>query len=403
MQAKARLKVCSGHPGYSPGPARVYHPRQLALFTSTPDPIPIGIHWEPDEGEEVIIDEGLSMIKNKNSSQLLISGFGVFLEQENERLIVSREGKTVYKFPLHHMNEVIISSRGISISSGLIADLCQRGIRLSLLSSTGRPLAMITSPLLTSTTLIRREQILAFQDQRGVEVSKAILSGKFHNQEKLVLLFHKSLKQKDPQRAEKIQEAARSITVLRGKVKKITGESIDEIRAALLEVEEEGNRMYWEAVRKIIDRKFEFLGRVHQQAAEAIRSMLNYGYGLLYSQIWGAVLQAGLEPFAGFLHVDQPGRSSLVLDLAEEFGQPVVDLPIISQVNLGEINRVHNGLLDPETRESIGQKILERLGSTQISEDREYQIRSIIQIQARHLASFLRGEEGKYKPFRFKW
>ncbi len=130
--------------------------------------------------------------------------------------------------------------------------------------------------------------------------------------------------------------------------------------------------------------------------------MLNYGYGLLYSQIWGAILHAGLEPFAGFMHVDQPGKSSLVLDLVEEFRQPIVDLPIITQVTLGEIRRMQNGLLDSETRESIGQKILEMLESSELYEGREYQIKSIIQIQARHLATFLRGEK-KYKPFRFKW
>jgi CRISPR-associated protein Cas1 len=41
--------------------------------------------------------------------------------------------------------------------------------------------------------------------------------------------------------------------------------------------------------------------------------------------LWGAALNAGLEPFAGFLHVDRPGKPSLVLDLVEEFREPVVD------------------------------------------------------------------------------
>ena len=406
MQAKTRRKTIPKiYPEHIPGPnavRRVYHPRQLALFTNTPDPIPIGIYWEPDEGEEIIIDEGLSMVKNGRSSQLLISGHGVFLEEKNDRLVVSKQGKVIYEFPLFRMNDVIITSKGVSISSDLITVLCQKGVRLSFLGYMGKPFAMITSPLLTSTTITRREQILAFKDRRGAELSKAILAAKLRNQEKLLLSFNKSFKQKDLKRSGKIQEAARSIKILEGKVKRIGGESIDDIRSILMEIKEDGERMYWEGIRRIIDRKFEFLGRVHPHATEIVSSMLTYGYGLLYSQIWGAILHAGLEPFAGFMHVDHPGKSSLVLDLVEEFRQPIVDLPIISQVSIGEIRHMQNGLLDSEVKESIGQRILERLESTEMYEGREYQIKSIVQIQARHLATFLRDEK-RYKPFRFKW
>ncbi|MBI4483225.1 MAG: CRISPR-associated endonuclease Cas1 [Acidobacteria bacterium] len=64
------------------------------------------------------------------------------------------------------------------------------------------------------------------------------------------------------------------------------------------------------------------------------------------SHVWGAVLNAGLEPFAGFLHVDRPGKPSLVLDLVEEFRQPVVDRVVLSHVNLGSAIRIENGMLE---------------------------------------------------------
>ena len=67
-------------------------------------------------------------------------------------------------------------------------------------------------------------------------------------------------------------------------------------------------RLYWEGVKEIISHRVEFLGREHRGAQDAVNSLLNYGYGILYSQVWGAVLNAGLEPFAGFLHVDRPGN-----------------------------------------------------------------------------------------------
>jgi CRISPR-associated protein Cas1 len=161
-------------------------------------------------------------------------------------------------------------------------------------------------------------------------------------------------------------------------------------------------RIYWDAVKEIIGHRVEFLGREHRGATDEVNSLLNYGYGILYSQVWGAVLNAGLEPFAGFLHVDRPGKPSLILDLVEEFRQPVVDRAVIAYVNLGTSIGMKDGLLDAETRKAIGEKIVERLAASEPYQGKQYQIRSIIQMQARRLAGFLRGEGG-YKAFSFKW
>src|SRR5207248_5963640 len=136
-------------------------------------------------------------------------------------------------------------------------------------------------------------------------------------------------------------------------------------RRELMGLEGAAGKIYWDGVRTIVENKAEFVGRVHQGAADAFNSLLNYGYGILYSHVWGAVVNAGLEPFAGYLHVDRPGKPSLVLDLVEEFRQPVVDRTVIAFTNLGQSMKMENGLLDQETRRAIAEKILERLSSTE--------------------------------------
>jgi CRISPR-associated protein Cas1 len=60
------------------------------------------------------------------------------------------------------------------------------------------------------------------------------------------------------------------------------------------------------------------------------------------------------------------------------------------------------GMLDGETRKAVVGRVMERLTATEVREGKRYQVRSIIQMQARRLASFLRGE-GTYKAFSFKW
>jgi len=156
-------------------------------------------------------------------------------------------------------------------------------------------------------------------------------------------------------------------------------------------------------VQVIVQDRVEFLGRASRGAQDEVNSLLNYGYGILYAQVWGAVLNAGLEPFAGFLHVDRPGKPSLVLDLVEEFRQPVVDRVVLAHVNLGEAITLENGMLDGATKKLFAEKILARLNSPEPYKGKGYQIRSIIQQQARRAASFLRGDADVYKAFSFKW
>jgi CRISPR-associated protein Cas1 len=59
-------------------------------------------------------------------------------------------------------------------------------------------------------------------------------------------------------------------------------------------------------------------------------------------------------------------------------------------------------MLDQDTRRTIAERVLERLQAVELYQGKRYQVRSIIQMQARRLASFLRGD-GQYKSFSFKW
>ncbi len=45
--------------------------------------------------------------------------------------------------------------------------------------------------------------------------------------------------------------------------------------------------------------------------------MLNYGYGLLYGRIEGALIKAGIDPYVGVLHRDDYNRPVLVYDVIE--------------------------------------------------------------------------------------
>lgn len=384
-----------------PSPLMPSGAAQYNLFTREAEPLPIDV---PDlaAARELRIDDGIALVKSDDTSQLILSGYGLFLGKKSERLIVRKGKNVVYQFPFFRIHEVVVASRGVSLSTDLIEELCARGVRVSFLDSTGKPYAMLTSPMLSATVQARREQLQAFGDTRGVAFARAVVVGKLKNQERLLRHFGKYLKQADAARFAQVERIAKALRSQAAKAKAVTADRIDAARQTLMGIEGSAGRQYWEAVKVIIGERAEFMGREHRGATDRVNALLNYGYGILYAQVWGAVVNAGLEPFAGFLHVDRPGKPSLVLDLTEEFRQPVVDRAVIAHVNLGEEVRMHEGFLDIETRRAIGEKVMARLMATETYRGRQYQVRSIVQMQARRLAGFLRGE-GQYKPFAFKW
>ena len=196
-------------------------------------------------------------------------------------------------------------------------------------------------------------------------------------------------------------------------------------RGTLLNLEGRAGALYWECVQRLLPAG-RFTTRNHQGAVDDVNALLNYGYGILYSQVWSALTLAGLEPFAGFLHVDRPGKPSLVLDFIEEFRQPVVDRVVFAMINKrfkvewedpdsdaakaahqsskpdAETEIPTQRRLSQATRRALADRVLARLQETERFERKQQKLCNIIQLQARHLAMHLRRER-EYHPFTSTW
>jgi CRISPR-associated protein Cas1 len=124
----------------------------------------------------------------------------------------------------------------------------------------------------------------------------------------------------------------------------------------------------------------------------------------LYPAVERALVLAGLDPYAGFLHVDRPGKPSLVLDLREEFRQAAVDRTVFGLLNKGvKLELDEEGRLTDASRRTLAEKVLERLSSDERYAGKKYPLKMVIQMQARHLATFLRGDRAEYTPFLARW
>ena len=67
------------------------------------------------------------------------------------------------------------------------------------------------------------------------------------------------------------------------------------------------------------------------------------------------------------------------------------------------LDQDEKGLLTEPTRHTLAEKVLERLEKPEKYERKRHPLRASIQMQARHLATFVRGDRASYEPFVVQW
>src|SRR5207248_5647050 len=140
------------------------------------------------------------------------------------------------------------------------------------------------------------------------------------------------------------------------------GASADTIRQEAMNLEARGARHYWDATRALVRSDLDWASRQTRGAQDLVNQCLNYGYGILYAQVERAILLAGLDPYAGYLHEDRPGKPSLVLDLIEEFRSYAVDRCVFALLNQRvPLAQDDHGRLDDATRSMLAKRVNERL------------------------------------------
>ncbi len=335
---------------------------------------------------------------------LIIEGKGAFIGKHQGRIRVYRDKKVTHEAPLLHLRQIVIVDSGVSISSDVVQACSEEGIAIHFLGRNGKNTAGLYAAGLVGTVLTRRAQLLAYNGQQSITLAKAFVSGKLDNQMNLVRYFGKS-REENKELTSTIQLIVGDFRDAQHALAALQGETIADVREQILSVEGRAAQKYWGIVKAVLPESIPWPGRETRGAKDLFNSALNYGYGVLYAQVEQAVILAGLDPYAGFLHADRPGKPSLVLDLIEEFRQCIVDRTLIGLLNKHvAFKQDDEALLTQETRLKIAEKVLERLdGSAELYEGKRQALRFILQCQARHLASFLRGDREQYVPFVAGW
>lgn len=334
---------------------------------------------------------------------LIISERGTFLALRSERLQLRHPGQETREVALRDLETVTVTTTACTLSAEAIRACAKFGVQIDLVDGLGAPYAKFSSPFLVGTVSTRRAQMGAYLTPAGVEVARHAIRARLRNQASLLKYFGKYRKEADPAAYEAIQRALPGLSALEAELDARQGGCIDDLRDVLLGIEGRGGVVYWGAVAALLPADLAFPGRLGRGATDPTNMTLNYGYGILYARVAGVLATAGLEPFAGFLHTDRPGKPSLVLDFVEGFRAACVDRPVLALLGRGwRPETDEHGKLTPETRQRIATAVNDRLDTRDVVGGKRFRLQNIMVMQARRLAGFLRGE-GDYPVYVASW
>jgi len=326
---------------------------------------------------------------------------GSYLHLERETLKLDVEQKTRLRVPMHHIGDVVLFGN-VMVSPFLMHRCAEDGRSVVFLNEYGRFKARLQGPQ-SGNVLLRRAQHQLLDDERALDLVKAVLAGKIQNSRSLVLRSARETKSDADKQC--LQDVAQSLaTSLRDLPQ---AENLEQLRG----IEGYAAKIYFHVFNVMLRKNrddFHMHGRSRRPPKDRINALLSFLYALLKNDCVSALEAVGLDPQVGYLHVLRPGRPALALDLMEEFR------PIFSdRVALTLINR----------QQLIGKDFSERTGgSWEMSDDARKTLLTAVQnrkqdsinhpelkeniplglaifTQARLMARFIRGESDVYVPF----
>ena len=334
------------------------------------------------------------------TSGLLVDKPGTFIGMTSRGISISEKGKVIAQHHAENLSHVIVTGKGVSLSSNFISFCMERKIPIDFFDHRGKHIGSVLTPKYIQSTLWAKQSNASFELKNSI--SLAIIEGKVKNQHSLLKYFNKYHKNHYPglqQKLKMIDDAVNAFKHWKNEVNL----SDEDFITKLMGHEAQIAIHYWNYIRELIaDDEVDFEKREHQGAQDLTNSMLNYGYAILYVRVWQALLAARLNPFESVIHVRQEGKPTLVYDMVEIFRSQVVDRIVISLIQKGQDIEVRNGLLTDQTRQLLVKSIMERLARYEKYQGEEMKMENIIIRQAKLLAKAFEGTD-KFKPYLAKW
>jgi CRISPR-associated protein Cas1 len=349
---------------------------------------------------------------------------GAVIHKIDERLSVSKDKKPIAVIPLHDLTQLVVVGN-VQLTTQTMRVLMQRRVDTVFMTRSGKVEGRAFSNEAGQATLRLRQMQVALDPALSLRVAKSIVFGKLNNQRHLLEEAAKAEAKAKwrglPAAAEPasddddlvitpprgglgaVQKAASSIAQMMGMAG--GANNADSLRG----YEGKGGAYYWPAFRDLLKNDMGFRQRIYHPSPDPINALLSFCYTLLLKDVLTAVRIVGMDPYIGFFHTPEQSRQSLALDLMEEFRPLLVDRIVLQLVNQGRITE-RDFVRESSTQKPLvlAEGALKRVivaYETRATSLVRYPAsgemnawRRCIELQARHLARVLKGEEMQYVP-----
>jgi CRISPR-associated protein Cas1 len=331
---------------------------------------------------------------------LVVQTPGAQIGQRGEQLVVSLKGEEVRKIPGQQVRAIYCYG-AIQMTAKAVETCLDLGIDVSYFSPAGRFIGLLRG-LPASGVDARRGQYRLFE-LPGVrlQLAREVIRAKIHNQ-RVMLMRNGDV----PERVSRLManfrdatESARDMTELLG----IEGNAA----AIYFEQFDTMLKLGSAGVSPAEKWHFDWRGRNRRPPRDPVNALLSLGYSMLAKELTGVCHSVGLDPFLGFMHQPRYGRPALALDLMEEFRPLVADSVAISLLNRGElgpedfIKSANGTFLNDAGRKRFWEAWFRRLDTEVSHPEFDYRMayRRMLEVQARQLWRFVRGEAAAYHGF----
>jgi CRISPR-associated protein Cas1 len=328
-----------------------------------------------------------------DSEVLVVQTPGAQIGQRGDQLLVSVKGEEKRKLPGQQVRAIYCFG-AVQITAQAVETCLELGIDVSYFSPAGRFLGLLRG-LPASGVDARRGQYRLFE-LPGVrlQLAREVIRAKIHNQ-RVMLMRNGDVPDRVVQLLATFRDATASARGL----------------TELLGIEGSAAALYFEQFESMLkqreDWKFDWRGRNRRPPRDPVNALLSLGYSMLAKELTGVCHSVGLDAFLGFMHQPRYGRPALALDLMEEFRPLVADSVAISLINRGELGpedfiRSANGtFLNDRGRKPFWEAWFRRLDTEVTHPEFSYKMayRRMLEVQARQLWRFVRGETLAYHGF----
>jgi CRISPR-associated protein Cas1 len=335
---------------------------------------------------------------------------GSHVGKRSEHLVVRKDGVEIQRTPIAAIRQVVVFGN-VQLSTQALECLATLDVPVVYMTGYGRFIAAL-QPAPTKNVMLRVNQYRLFADpQRALTLAKSAVKAKISNQRTLLMRCLRSRSLDESANGEENgrgsdEPAARDMADLLGRLDRISDPAV------LLGTEGQAAALYFSQFQRVLKapspgRAFDFKSRNRRPPRDPVNALLSFGYALLLKDCFSALCTVGFDPYCGFYHAGRHGKPSLALDLMEEFRAIIADSVALTLINNGNLTLKDFLVwreacqLTEDGRKRFFQTYEQRKATVVTHPIFGYKMAygRMIEVQARMLAAYVRGDIPSYTGF----